>query len=117
MIRNHRSGRARFREFHPAIKALVIIAGIAFLGGIFILMGFVVSWLWNWLMPVLFRLPTIGFWQAWGLLLLTTILFNRPHSVGEASRERRRKRDLRDRLREANEHDEGAAPQSPTEVG
>jgi hypothetical protein len=31
--------------------------------------------LWNWLMPVLFRLPAITFWQAVGLMALSWILF------------------------------------------
>lgn len=39
------------------------------------LFGFVVMLLWNWLMPTLFALPTIGFWQAWGLFVLSKILF------------------------------------------
>lgn len=37
--------------------------------------GFVVSWLWNTLLPGLFDLPMIGFWQALGLLALSRILF------------------------------------------
>ena len=40
-----------------------------------LLFGFVVMWLWNWLMPVIFGLPTITFWQAWGLVVLSHILF------------------------------------------
>lgn len=31
--------------------------------------------LWNWLMPTIFGLPYITFWQAVGLNLLATILF------------------------------------------
>ena len=31
--------------------------------------------LWNWLMPTLFRLPAITFWQAVGLMALSWILF------------------------------------------
>jgi hypothetical protein len=37
--------------------------------------GFVVMSLWNWLMPALFGLRTIHFWQALGLLILSKILF------------------------------------------
>jgi hypothetical protein len=37
---------------------------------------FVVMSLWNWLMPVLFARPPIGFWQALGLLVLSKILFS-----------------------------------------
>jgi hypothetical protein len=37
--------------------------------------GFVVMRLWNWLMPALFGLHPIHFWQAVGLLILSKILF------------------------------------------
>lgn len=55
-------------------------------------LGFVLAALWNALMPELFGLPTIGFWQALGLFLLGRILFgsfggggrrfNRPRFAG-----------------------------------
>jgi hypothetical protein len=38
-------------------------------------LSFVVMSLWNWLVPGLFGLHPIGFWQALGLLLLSKILF------------------------------------------
>jgi uncharacterized protein YacL len=31
--------------------------------------------LWNWLMPVIFNLPVITFWQALGINILCEILF------------------------------------------
>lgn len=34
-----------------------------------------VQLLWNWLMPVIFGLPAISFWQSAGLMLLVSILF------------------------------------------
>ena len=37
--------------------------------------SFVVMWLWNHLMPGIFGLHTVGFWQALGLLVLSKILF------------------------------------------
>ena len=37
--------------------------------------GFVVRGLWNWLMPPLFGLHALTFWQALGLLVLSWILF------------------------------------------
>lgn len=40
-----------------------------------VLFGGCVWLLWNWLLPELFGLPTISFWQAAGLLLLCKILF------------------------------------------
>ncbi len=39
------------------------------------LAGFVVMRLWNWLLPGLFGVHVIGFWQAIGLLILSKILF------------------------------------------
>jgi len=37
--------------------------------------GYPLMWLWNWLMPIIFGLPEITFWQAIGLNLLSTVLF------------------------------------------
>jgi Ca2+/H+ antiporter, TMEM165/GDT1 family len=49
------------------IAMLALVLGAA--------LSFVVMSLWNWLMPVLFGLHRIGFWQALGMLLLAKILF------------------------------------------
>ena len=40
-------------------------------------LGFVILSLWNWLMPAIFGLRLITFWQALGLLVLAKILFGR----------------------------------------
>lgn len=49
-----------------------VIAGIA----VFVAIGgFVVRELWNWLLPPLFGVPPVRFWQAIGLLALSRILF------------------------------------------
>lgn len=53
------------------IAPVAIVGLAAFLA----LGGFVVRWLWNWLLPPLFGLHTITFWQALGLLALSRILF------------------------------------------
>jgi hypothetical protein len=42
--------------------------------------SFALMLLWNWLMPTIFGLTTICFWQALGLLALSKILFGRGHS-------------------------------------
>lgn len=39
------------------------------------LFGFIVMSLWNWLMPALFGLHTLTYWQAFGVLILSRILF------------------------------------------
>ena len=41
----------------------------------FTVFGFVVTHLWNYLMPGLFGLRTITFWHAVGLMVLTRLLF------------------------------------------
>jgi hypothetical protein len=37
--------------------------------------GWILMLLWNWLMPEIFGLGTIGYFQAWGLILLSHLLF------------------------------------------
>jgi len=49
------------------VVAIVIVA--------FTVFGFVVTHLWNFLMPGLFGLRTITFWQAVGLMVLGRLLF------------------------------------------
>jgi len=51
------------------------IGGVALAVLFAFLFGIVVKLLWNWLMPPLFGLGTITFWQAFGLVLLAKILF------------------------------------------
>lgn len=47
---------------------------IAFGIVIIALVGFAVMQLWNWLIPDIFQGPTVTYWQAMGLLLLSHIL-------------------------------------------
>ena len=58
------------------MKYIVVGIGIV---GILVVIAVLVSvpvWLlWNWLMPGIFGLPHIGFWQSLGLLVLSRILF------------------------------------------
>ena len=60
-------------------KFTVILGGfLAFAGmvGIFCLItGLPLMLLWNWLVPVIFHLSKITFWQAVGLQLMATLLF------------------------------------------
>jgi hypothetical protein len=51
--------------------------------------GFVVRALWNWLMPPVFGLHTLTFWQALGLLVLSWILFGGLRGVPTSDRRRR----------------------------
>ena len=75
-----------FHHFHqerfssqPGKKALRILGhvlgGIVFAVLIALLFGLVVKILWNWLMPAIFGLGVISFWQAFGIVLLAKLLF------------------------------------------
>jgi len=61
----------------PIGRKLLWIAPLALLGiAIFITLGGeIVKVLWNWLLPSLFEVRTITFWQALGILVLCRILF------------------------------------------
>jgi hypothetical protein len=77
------------------IMAIILVATVA---------GNLVSYLWNWLMPELFGLRQITFWQALGLLALCRILFGGTGRGGGGGRRREytpeEKARFRQRLRE-----------------
>jgi hypothetical protein len=64
----------KMRGKSPVMIAGMIVLGIIGITGLAILFGFVIMWLWNWLMPELFGLPLISYWQAVGLFILLKIL-------------------------------------------
>lgn len=70
---------AFFKETSKGKKALKI-TGFAILGALAaaifaFIFGYFVMLLWNWLMPEIFSLGMITFWQAVGLILLARLLF------------------------------------------
>jgi Ca2+/H+ antiporter, TMEM165/GDT1 family len=64
-------GKERGKGFWIA-RAILIPIGIAVL---VLLLGFLIMFLWNSILPALFGFHTITFWQGVGLLVLTRILF------------------------------------------
>jgi hypothetical protein len=82
-------------------KILIAIGfGIVGIGFVF-LCGLIVMLLWNWLMPDIFGLKHLTYWQAWGLLVLCNILFKRFGSGYSGRRsDRKRRRQLRRYMRE-----------------
>ena len=60
-------------------KAVWIVLGIIGFAAFAFLFGAVVMWLWNWLMPVIFHLGVITYWQAVGLAILGRLLFGSMH--------------------------------------
>jgi hypothetical protein len=70
--RSHRCGRSRPR-------AIWIVLGIIGFTAFAALFGAIVMWLWNGLMPVIFHLGVITYWQAVGLAILGRLLFGGFH--------------------------------------
>ena len=56
-----------------SFEAIAAIMGMIAI--VIVLLGYPLMLLWNWLMPELFGLPEITFWQAIGLNILCTIMF------------------------------------------
>jgi hypothetical protein len=56
----------------------MVLAGLALAGVLGLALGYIVMWLWNALMPSIFGLPLIGYWQAVGLFILAHLLFKGP---------------------------------------
>ena len=57
----------------------MVIGGLALAVLLAFLFGWLVMYLWNWLMPTLFGLKVITYWQAWAMVLLAKILFGSSH--------------------------------------
>jgi ABC-type multidrug transport system fused ATPase/permease subunit len=53
----------------------VVLLGIIGIGALAVLFGFIVMWLWNWLLPGLFGFSTITFWQGVAIVILARIIF------------------------------------------
>lgn len=55
---------------------IIILSLVGILmSSVFSLLSALVVWpVWNWLMPDIFGLPAIGYWQAFGLGVLSTLL-------------------------------------------
>ena len=94
----------RFREFSLPLKILIMLGIFAAFLGFTVLFALIVMLLWNWLMPDIFGLPAIDVWHAWGLLLLTHILFKSWGGRHWGPRRHRREG------RFERESDEGPAP-------
>jgi len=75
------------RKTRKIVKILVMF--VIFAPLIVLLFGEIVQHLWNWLMPALFHLPAITFWQGLGLLVLSWLFFGGLRGSGPRSGYRR----------------------------
>lgn len=55
-------------------SVLTILIGLGVCAVLLLPFGVAAMLLWNWLMPVIFGLPTVTFWQIYGLLWLIRLL-------------------------------------------
>ena len=86
-MRTHKKGRFIFRGILFGICGAAIIA-------------LVVMLLWNWLMPMIFHLGELTYWQALGLLILSKILFGGGHGHGGPSHSYHRDKYFKERFKE-----------------
>ena len=83
----------KFRKKSPIEIAGIIIFGAIAITGLAILFGFIIMWLWNWLMPEIFGLTTLSYWQAVGLFILFKLLLGGCGGGGKSSKSSNRKCD------------------------
>src|SRR5437867_1422792 len=91
------SGKGEKPMMASRARRLVMFAPMFLVGAaVFIAAGGgVVRALWNWLLPPLFGLPAITFWQALGILALCRILFGRFSMQGGSRYDYRRRMEER----------------------
>ncbi|MCH2234561.1 MAG: hypothetical protein MK078_09935 [Crocinitomicaceae bacterium] len=82
----------KMRSSSPAAIFGWVVLAIIGITALIILFGFVFMWLWNWLMPEIFGLGVITFWQGVGLILIAKILFGGMGNSGSSSKKSKRKR-------------------------
>ena len=74
----HEMGHAHIGH-RPGFRGLriagMVLAGVIFAAVFALLFGWLVMILWNWIMPPIFHLAEIGYWQGFGILLLGKIIF------------------------------------------
>ena len=85
----HRRRFSRGLKFVLFVPVAILVAALVCL---------LVMSLWNWLMPEVFGLHAITFWQALGLLILSRLLLGRFHGRGHSNHWRHRMRQRLDQM-------------------
>lgn len=63
-------------EEEKVAKGCAVLVGAVLIWALLgLLMAFPVMWLWNWVMPNLFKVGTLTWTQAWALYTLCSFLF------------------------------------------
>ncbi|MBT4376740.1 hypothetical protein HOD29_05175 [archaeon] len=71
------------------MNKFLIVLGAIFLGVIIVFVAsLILAWpvmlLWNWLMPVIFGLIKLTFWQSWGIMMLSGLIIKSSSSVSSS---------------------------------
>ena len=70
-----------YKLFKYLLVAGSFLGTFAVTACIALVLAWPVQLLWNWLMPVIFHLPELAFWQAFGLQLLGWLLLGTKFSL------------------------------------
>lgn len=81
-----------FRGFFKIL--FMIIAAIAFM----LLFGYGFMLLWNWLMPEVFGLPILSYWQAVGILVMAKLLFGNFEGKGHKKHAKGQRKHFREKM-------------------
>ena len=92
----------------------MVFVGISIAITLGLVLGLGLQWLWNQLMPEIFGLPPISYWQAVGLFVLSHLLFKGHHHHPPPPRDRGR-RPRKPRFFDCDRTD-NTAPKAPDPV-
>lgn len=80
------------KKFSIGAIIAMIVGGLALAVLFAFLFGWIVMLLWNWLMPDIFGLKEITYWQGWGLVLLAGILVKGGWGSGGSSEKKKKEK-------------------------
>lgn len=89
-------------KYAEGVMKVLKVIGMVILGiAAAFLFGLVILLLWNWLMPHLFGLPEITYWEGLGLLILSCILFGRMGGNSSGDKKKDKDKDsVRNKIKE-----------------
>ena len=88
--------------FRGAFKVFfMIIAAVAFL----LLFGYGFMLLWNWLMPDVFGLPSLSYWQGVGILVMAKLLFGNFEGKGHKKHSKKSHKHFRNSMSDSCKKD------------
>ena len=112
----HPQGSFASRQGSKALRIVgLTIAGVGFAVLFAFVFGLVVKILWNWLMPAIFGLGEITFWQAFGIVLLAKLLFGAGHGHSHRNHNGRFESHFKDRFKKFA-HPEGVSREEGADV-